>query len=286
MEVPSYQLNYYDILGLDPKITSDEDCKKKVQIAYIKMAKKCHPDKSKHEKSSDIFENITNAYEILIDDDKRREYDNKISTNYGSNDFFQLKNEFQECMKKYEKDAKDPIPLPIISDEIITPEERKISRELIDNKLNDMEKLREYQDKNLHQPKIENLNMAQFNKLFEIAHNRQDNAIVNSIMTLGNNINNIYSDYNEEYPIHQMNDISLEDIDKYDSNTDENKINNDDIKQMLLERKFQTEELNQLPTKMDYKQERYEIDEIDQHLGQMDLVWEKTSIDWKRDINE
>ncbi|MDB4991969.1 MAG: chaperone protein DnaJ, molecular chaperone DnaJ [Parcubacteria group bacterium] len=60
--------NYYDILGVDKKATSDD-----VKKAFRKLAQKHHPDKGGDEAK---FKEITEAYSILSDDKKRREYDN------------------------------------------------------------------------------------------------------------------------------------------------------------------------------------------------------------------
>lgn len=60
--------NYYDILGVDKKATT-EDIKK----AFRKLAQQHHPDKGGDENT---FKEITEAYSILSDDRKRREYDN------------------------------------------------------------------------------------------------------------------------------------------------------------------------------------------------------------------
>ncbi len=59
--------NYYDTLGLDKK-ASKEDVKK----AFRKLAQKHHPDKGGEEAK---FKEITEAYSVLSDDGKRREYD-------------------------------------------------------------------------------------------------------------------------------------------------------------------------------------------------------------------
>ena len=59
--------NYYEILGIDKK-ANQEDVKK----AFRKLAQKHHPDKGG---SEDKFKEITEAYSILSDDKKRREYD-------------------------------------------------------------------------------------------------------------------------------------------------------------------------------------------------------------------
>ncbi len=59
--------NYYDILGVDKKATK-EDVKK----AFRKLAQKHHPDKGGDEAK---FKEITEAYSVLADEKRRREYD-------------------------------------------------------------------------------------------------------------------------------------------------------------------------------------------------------------------
>jgi molecular chaperone DnaJ len=59
--------NYYEILGIDKKADKDE-----VKKAFRKLAQKYHPDKGGNEAK---FKEITEAYSILSDEKKRREYD-------------------------------------------------------------------------------------------------------------------------------------------------------------------------------------------------------------------
>lgn len=59
--------NYYDILGVEKKATTDD-----IKKAFRKLAQKHHPDKGGDEAK---FKEITEAYAILADDKKRREYD-------------------------------------------------------------------------------------------------------------------------------------------------------------------------------------------------------------------
>jgi curved DNA-binding protein len=68
----SMQYNdYYAILGVD-KTASKEEIKK----AYRKLAKQYHPDANKGDKSSEEkFKDISEAYEVLSDDEKRKKYD-------------------------------------------------------------------------------------------------------------------------------------------------------------------------------------------------------------------
>lgn len=59
--------NYYDILGVEKKATKDD-----IKKAFRKLAQKHHPDKGGDEAK---FKEITEAYSVLTDDKKRREYD-------------------------------------------------------------------------------------------------------------------------------------------------------------------------------------------------------------------
>ncbi|MBA3789076.1 J domain-containing protein [Patescibacteria group bacterium] len=60
--------NYYEILGLDKKASGDD-----VKKAFRKLAQKYHPDKAHGDEAK--FKEITEAYSILADEKKRREYD-------------------------------------------------------------------------------------------------------------------------------------------------------------------------------------------------------------------
>lgn len=59
--------NYYDVLGVD-KSAKKEDIKK----AFYKLASKYHPDKGG---DAEKFKEVNEAYQVLSDDKKRKEYD-------------------------------------------------------------------------------------------------------------------------------------------------------------------------------------------------------------------
>lgn len=62
--------DYYETLGVDK--TSDAQAIKK---AYRKLAKEYHPDRNSDSGAADKFKEISEAYEVLSDDSKRKAYD-------------------------------------------------------------------------------------------------------------------------------------------------------------------------------------------------------------------
>lgn len=69
--IVQHQKDYYKILGIS-KNCSPKDIKK----AYYQLAKKYHPDTNRGDPDAGRkFQEVSEAYEILSDDTKRREYD-------------------------------------------------------------------------------------------------------------------------------------------------------------------------------------------------------------------
>ena len=63
--------DYYNILNISKDASLDE-----IKKSYRKLALKYHPDKNKdNEESTKKFQEITEAYSILGDEQKRKNYD-------------------------------------------------------------------------------------------------------------------------------------------------------------------------------------------------------------------
>jgi len=63
-------MNYYNVLGLHKSASNDE-----IKKAYKSLAMKFHPDKNKEPDAINKFKDISEAYQILSDPNKRQEYD-------------------------------------------------------------------------------------------------------------------------------------------------------------------------------------------------------------------
>ena len=62
--------DYYEVLGVQKGATKDQ-----IKDAYRKLALQFHPDRNKAPEAEARFKEISEAYAVLSDDEKRRQYD-------------------------------------------------------------------------------------------------------------------------------------------------------------------------------------------------------------------
>ena len=97
--------DYYEVLNVS-KDASKEEIKK----AYRKLALKYHPDRNKAPEAESQFKEISEAYAVLSDDEKRNQYDRfghaGINGRYTAEDIYggvDFESIFQECRFRFRK---------------------------------------------------------------------------------------------------------------------------------------------------------------------------------------
>jgi len=79
--------NFYEILGVPKNSSLDE-----IKNAYRRLALKFHPDRNKSPEAEEKFKEISEAYAILSDEEKRKQYDmygrEGVYQRYGAEDIF------------------------------------------------------------------------------------------------------------------------------------------------------------------------------------------------------
>jgi len=70
--------DYYEVLGVPRNATKDQ-----VKDAYRKMAMQYHPDRNKDPEAEERFKEISEAYAVLSDDQKRNQYDTMGKVDFG-----------------------------------------------------------------------------------------------------------------------------------------------------------------------------------------------------------
>ena len=91
--------DYYVVLGVD-KNASEKDIKK----AYRKLAMKYHPDVSEEEGAEEKFKEVSEAYAVLSDDEKRQRYDqfgHAGMDGFSAEDFYQNVN-FEDIFQGFD----------------------------------------------------------------------------------------------------------------------------------------------------------------------------------------
>ena len=98
--------NYYEILGVPENATTDD-----IKKSYRKLAMEHHPDKGGNEET---FKKISEAYDVLSDENKRNQYNNQRNNPFGNGG-----NMFEEFFNSFNNRNRQPsVPDKIIDLEV------------------------------------------------------------------------------------------------------------------------------------------------------------------------
>lgn len=100
LDIMDTSKNYYAILNV-----SKDSTKEQIKKSYYKLSKTHHPDKGG---DPIIFNSINEAYESLIDEESRKEYDKKSKFGANYDELYELLNyEFDNMAKGWKEEALD-----------------------------------------------------------------------------------------------------------------------------------------------------------------------------------
>lgn len=91
--------NYYTVLGV-----SEQSSQEEIKKAYRRLAKKYHPDTNPDGK--EIFEEIGKAYQVLGDEEKRKQYDE--SRKQGGRSSHEKKGQKGQARQAYQRRPLNP----------------------------------------------------------------------------------------------------------------------------------------------------------------------------------
>jgi len=109
--------NYYNVLGVNENATQDE-----IKKTYRKLAMEHHPDKGGNEET---FKKISEAYDVLSDENKKNQYDHQRKNPFGGG------NSFEDFFNGFKTNFRQNVPDKIIDIQVTVFESYKSVEKII-----------------------------------------------------------------------------------------------------------------------------------------------------------
>ena len=207
----------YNIMGLTIDICKDPNCDELIKKAYVRKAKACHPDKYPGRKDvAEVFQLLTDAYDILKDEKQRTAYNHKLALNkQSSSDFLKLRKSATEHMQslgEYKEPSKDQ--KLSFKEQMFALDSKHgydsskadpMSKRDASKKLAELENTRKLEKKTYKPERLfedGRFDVKKFNAAFDMVHKRDDTALVshNGVPSAWNDIGTVanYSDFGSE----------------------------------------------------------------------------------------
>jgi curved DNA-binding protein CbpA len=158
-------INYYNVLDIEQEATQSE-----IKKAYMKLAKKHHPD---HGGNVVLFEKVTNAYEILSNKSAKKEYDLKLSNKEDDSvidNYAKLRSDFQTYQTSIEKPMNEQQINAMYDDMFKQIKDEEYDEETLKIKMNDVKMERETVDIETQDP----ANLDTFNNIMKMNDDLDD----------------------------------------------------------------------------------------------------------------
>jgi len=219
--------DYYNILEISNDADNDT-----IRKAYKKMALKWHPDKNNDMDTTEKFKEISEAYQILIDENKRLLYDN--SNKYSNNNFENYEFEdphqvFSEIVSKFKKTMDIVNNVLDIFDDISYI--NNIKPEFVDFRQNSFPSIVTSVEQFISNDFTHNNNTYSYNYTYNANHEFH-NDFKNNDMNNNNKMTNQYI----RYPDSMHDNIETKIIDKQSQNTQVNIIPMHDLESIICDR--------------------------------------------------
>ena len=206
----------YNIMGLTIDICKDPNCDELIKKAYVRKAKACHPDKYPGRKDvAEVFQLLSDAYDILKDEKQRTAYNHKLALNkQSSSDFLKLRKNATEHMQslgEYKEPSKDQ-KLSFKEQMLVLDSKHKYNSSMADpiskreasKKLTELTNARTLQDDKYTPERLfedGRFDSRIFNAAFDMVHKRDDTAVVshNGVPSAWNDIGTVanYSSFDK-----------------------------------------------------------------------------------------